>query len=944
MGFAMPQFSRLQLLLRRRELIVDGIPVPLGSRAFEVLALLVEARGELVTKDEILCQVWPGSVVEENNLQVHISAIRKALGPDRGIIRTISGRGYRLVAEVSTDTQISFNAQPAPANGPSPTNLPNPVTDLIGRGAEVADVARLMSAQRIVTLVGPGGIGKTRLGLRAAFDLLPEFPDGVWLVELAALSHPNLVPDAVAAALRLGFAGGVASPTSVAQAIGPGRILVVLDNCEHVIEMAARMAEAMARSNPQLRVMATSREPRQSDGEWIYRVPPLALPPEDVGDGNGLLRHGAVHLFVERAQAVERRFTLDERSAAIVARVCRRLDGIPLAIELAAARIGTLGLEGLDDRLSDCFTLLTGGRRTALPRHQTLRATLDWSYDMLSAVEQAVLRRLAVFAGRFTLEAAGTVASEPGTSASRIIDHVASMAAKSLVTNDFHSRTTDHRLLETTRAYAAGKLAESGELDRISGRHAEYYRDLFARAQTDATAQPADQWLDTYGRQLDNVRAALDWAFSPTGDPTIGVALTISTLALWKHLSLMDECRQRVERALATIPCGSCPSARQEMELTSALGASLLYTTGPGPAMTAAWTRASVLAESLGDLDHRLRSLFGLWLGAIHRGDLGEALTLATRFHATAADAPDLADQLVGIRIMGSSLHYLGDQTNARKHIEDMLRRYVAPAGRSHIVRFNFDQPLAARDFLARILWLQGLPDQARHAAGGIVEDALANGHALTLCHGLVQAACPVALFTGDLATADRLVTMLLDRSARHGLSLWHAVGRCFEGMLVVQRGDRGAGVRLLRTAIDDLGETRFAAYQTAFLGVLAEGLIADGRPRQGLAVIEDALDRCERLQAHWCLAELLRIKGEAMLQGDAPDAVALAERHFLKAQDVARRQGALSFELRAAIGLAQLRDRQARPAEARAGLATVYARFTEGFETADLKAAAALL
>jgi hypothetical protein len=356
--------------------------------------------------------------------------------------------------------------------------------------------------------------------------------------------------------------------------------------------------------------------------------------------------------------------------------------------------------------------------------------------------------------------------------------------------------------------------------------------------------------------------------------------------------------------------------------------------------MDTAWVRVLALAGRTNEIDYQLRALFGLWLGCLHRGELRQTLALAQQFHAAAAAAADPLDRLVGDRMIGSSWHHLGDQISARRHMEHMLAHYPASPHWSHIIRFNFDQSVAARDLLARVVWLQGLPDQALHRARIAVEEAETSGHDVSLCHALAQAGCPLALWTGDLAAAERYVAMLIDRATRHGLSLWLAIGRCYQGMLVIRNSDHCAGTRLLRLAIDELGDARFAAHQPSFLCALAEGLAAAGHLRQALAVVDDAVIRCERIQGRWCLAELLRTKGELML----PERVTAAEHHIRQAICLSREQGALSFELRAAMSLARLRREQCRPLEAQRLLQPVYARFTEGFGTSDLTRARTML
>jgi predicted ATPase/DNA-binding winged helix-turn-helix (wHTH) protein len=937
-----------QCLWRRTE-TADDERIRLTPKAFAVLQYLVEHAGRLVTHDELLEAVWRETYVQPEVLKSHIFDVRRALG-DRAkqpqFIETLARRGYQFIAEVYEGGTADPAALP-PRDGLPQTNLPAPASDLIGRDAALADVANLLAAHRMVTLTGAGGIGKTRLGLEVARQLLPDFSDGVWLAELAPLSDAELVADVVAAALGLELAGGVASPDQIARALGPKQLLLVLDNCEHVIERAARMVEALARANPKLCIMATSREPLRAEGEYLYRVPPLDVPAEDAQNPEDMLSHGAVQLFVARARAAESRFVLEARTAAIIGAVCRRLDGIPLAIELAAARTATLGVEGLAARLDDRFRLLTGGHRAALPRHQTLRATLDWSYDLLPEPERMVLRRLAIFAGGFTLEAAtaiGTSAESPEIAASDVVDGVANLVAKSLVWAHVGAGSVCYRHLETTRAYAFEKLTESGEFEQVARRHAEYYLELFERAEAEWETRPTAKWLEDYRNWIDNVRAALDWAFSPTGDASIGVALTAASVPLWFQLSLMVECRGRVERALASLDPGSSGDARRNMQLYAALGASLIQIKGHVPETGAAWTNALRYAESVDDAEYQLRALWGLWSYRLSRGEHRAAQALAQRFSSLAAHTPDPTDLLIGARLVGVSLHYLGEQTDARRHLERMLSQYVAPMYRPHAIRFQYDQRVIARATLAWILWLQGFPDQAMLTAKSNVEEARGSDHALSLCYALAEAACPVALLVGDLAAAECFIAKLLDHSARHALALSHAWGRYLEGVLRIKRGGAETGLQLLRTTFAELGETRIVLRYTAFLGALVEGLIGAGQVAQGLVIIDEAVARSQHNEEGWCLAELLRIKGELVLLEGAAKAAVAAEDHFLHAFDWAHQQGALSWELRAATSLARLWHQQDRTADARGFLAPVYDRFTEGFETADLKAAKALL
>src|SRR3984885_13756575 len=942
------EFGRFRILPLSRELLVEGRPLDVGGRAFDLLMALIEASGAVVSKDALMNCVWPDRIVEENNLQAQISALRRAFGVDRDFIRTIAGRGYQFTGEIRTVTatpnaQASTGmAQPKSTPSRAPTNLPESISELIGRDVELDEILELSPSHRLVTLVGTGGIGKTRLGFEIARHLLPRFADGIWAIELAPLSKPELVPVTVATTLGLELALGTASPLTVANALRSKQLMLVLDNCEHVVDAAARMAESLLRVNPAASVIATSREPLRAEGEWVYQVPPLAFPAEGNPDGEAPLRYGAVQLFVERARAGAPSFAPDARLTTAIAEICRRLDGIPLAIELAAARVAALGIEGLAARLDDRFWLLAGGHRTAMPRHQTLRATLDWSYELLLEPERVVLCRLAVFAGGFTLEAASAITADHEIAAAEVVDCVANLVAKSLLAAYGGGERVRYRLLETTRAYSLEKLVQAGEFNAVARRHARRYLDLFERAEAEAATRPTDEWLANYVPRIDNLRTALDWAFSPGGDASIGVALTAAAVPLWMHLSLIEECSGRAERALAAIGSGADRDARRELRLRAALTASLMYTKGAVSEVGAAGTKALEIAERLDDAEYQLRSLWGLWSFRLNCGEQVVALTLAQRFYALAVKRSEPNDRLTGERMIGTSQYYLGDLLSARRHLENVLAHYVTPARRWQIVRFEVDQWAAARAYLARIMWLQGLPDQAMRTAESSVADARATDHAISLGLALALAACPIALFVGDLAKAEHYAEMLLDHSTRHALARWRAFGRSYQGVLLIQRGDLSNGLRLLRAGFDERGAA--GSVPRFFTFRMAEALGCAGQIADGLAAIEEAIVSSERSEERWATAELLRIKGDLFLLQSAPGAAAAAEGHFWQALDWARRQGALSWELRCATSLARLWRNQARSNEARELLAPVYDRFTEGFDTADLKAAKALL
>src|SRR5246500_617384 len=419
---------------------------------------------ELVTKDHVMERVWPGAVVGEGTLHVHISAVRKALGQDRAMLKTVSGHGYRLLGSWAPQQREGsappdYSPLPRTFGSPPANNFPPVIKRLIGRTAACQFVRDLVSAYRVVTLTGPGGIGKSSLAIKAVRYLLPDFEDGGWIVELASLSGPGFVPSTVAGTLGLKLSGEI-SAESVARAVGGRHLVLVLDNCEHVIDAVANLAETLTRLCPRTTIVATSREVLRIDGESVYRVPPLDVPALGQAAPDYIMQYSAVELFVARTKALNAGFSPDAEDLASIATICRHLDGIPLAIELAAASAAALGIAQVSAGLHDRFALLTRGRRTALPRQKTLRATLDWSYELLPETERRLLRRLSVFAGGFTVDSAVAVMTDTGFDASAVLDGIANLVAKSWVALDKSGGNAHWILLDTIRAYTIEKLAE----------------------------------------------------------------------------------------------------------------------------------------------------------------------------------------------------------------------------------------------------------------------------------------------------------------------------------------------------------------------------------------------------------------------------------------------------------------------------------------------------
>jgi len=929
----------------QRELRVLGSPVPIGGRAFEIIEVLAEARGELVTKTALMDRIWPGAIVNDNALQVHISALRKALGSRRGLLKTESGRGYRLLGgwavrqrQSAISSVVPFPKQRKRAELAVTTNLPTAVTALVGRTTAAQLLRDLVSAYRIVTLTGPGGIGKTTLALDVARSLCGEFIDGGWFVELASLSDPELVPSAVATALSLRIGGGEISPASVARAISDKQLLLVLDNCEHVIDMTATLAETLVRLCPRTAILATSREVLRIDGEYVYRVSPLDVPPHDKRDD--ILDHSAVELFVTRMKSLDSGFLPSAEGAALIATICRHLDGIPLALELAAARAAALGIEQVASGLQDRFAMLIGGRRTALPRHRTLRATLDWSYELLTAAERQLLQRLAVFPAGFALDAAAAVMDSTEPSPWAILDGIANLVDKSLVAPEKSEPTGRWRLLETTRAYALDRLAESGELRQASWHHAEFHLALFAPFRAEGRLPAALDDLGRYRREVDNLRAALGWAFSADGDPALGIELAAAAADFWTAVSLLGEAREWAGRALAKI--GEAAGTRAEMILQGSLGLALIYTRGMIAPARDALMRTLALARELVDFDYQQRAFHGLWLFSARSMAIHDALAFARQYEEVARNR-DPHSQATADWLVGHTQFYLADHGEASTRLRRAIDQYPIESRSRDMVRFVNDLRASAFGHLSASLLSLGRLDAAAQTAASGVDEARGTNQPIVLCIALAWEAGLVFLSLGDLETAERYGEELIDHAYKHGLRPFHAAGLCVRGSLAAKRGDPESGLDPLRRGLIEMREASYLLFYPFFLAELAVALAATGRIDEGLGEIDGALRFVEDTSCRWFIPEILRTKGELLALRGADDSAIIAAL-FRRSMGEAHEQQALYWELRAATSLARLLRDQDRRDDAVACLRPVYDRFTEGFDTADLIAARALL
>jgi predicted ATPase/DNA-binding winged helix-turn-helix (wHTH) protein len=925
-------FGPFRLLPAQQLLLEDESPVRLGGRALDILTALVERPGEVIGQNELMARVWPSTFVEPNTLRVHIASLRRALGdgqPGRRFVASIQGRGYRFVAPVEQSHAQTAPAAAAVSSVPD-HNLPLSRARLVGRASDLDSLAVQLSKERLLSIVGSGGIGKTAVALALAEMLLPEYQDGIRFVDLAPVEDPQFVPSALGAALGLAMHPDNARLVAM---LREKRMLIVLDSCEHVVEAAATLAEQLLAGAPRIHILVTSREPLRAYGERVHRLLPLEVPDDPTGiTAARALEFPGVQLFVERAGAILDGFELNDTDAPIISDICRKLGGIALAIELAAARIDAFGVQQLDALLEDRFRILSHGRRTAQPRHRSLAAAIDWSYEFLPEIERQVLCRLAVFAGRFTLGSAIAVGGDDDTD---VVELLANLVAKSLVSAEIGGPIVYYRLFNNTRAYAIQKLTESGELETYMRRHAQNHLEWFKRATADWQTRTTVDWLEDYGQRIDDIRAALNWTLSPAGDVSLGIALTAASIPLWVELTLLRECREWLQRALACQAEQANPDEHDELRIRVWLGLVLLYLADPLPENGDFWARTAALGERLGELDAQVYALFQ-WSGyCLFAGDFRQMLTVAERCAAVAG--PGGNNAAMGRIVVADALHHLGRPTQALKVISPVFDDDAIAPQRALAAHRIF-----ARCMTSKILWMLGFPDQAMAHATAAADESIKEGNAFMLA-GALNYSCQVALFVGNSPKAAYWVEILLDCTEKAGLVGRNALGRCLKGALQIAHSDY-AGLATVTSGLESLGAARSTHGYAMSLGTLAQALGAIGQVTEASQAVKEALDRCSRNEEYWCVPELIRIKGDLLRLNPTIESTRAAEDCFHQAMAEARRQDALSWELRAALSLANLWREENKASEARKLLSGVYDRFTEGFETADLRTARALI
>ncbi|WP_084455000.1 ATP-binding protein [Novosphingobium rosa] len=917
-------FGPFALFPGERLLTMDGVPVEIGGRSLDLLVVLTEQPGRVLSKRDLLKRVWSDVVVEDGSLRFHMAGLRKLLGDGRDGARYIAtqvGVGYAFVAKVETHgpAPSPVAAATAPVEpATSPLNLPQRLPLLIGRERDIDLLRQRLAQTPLFTIVGPGGVGKTSLAVEMGHLLAEDFQQQTAFIDFSMLENPDLVPGMLAGGMGLAVQG----TDPLAAILGHLRghpFLLLLDNCEHLIEQIALLVERLIEAAPHLRILATSREPLRVRGEHIHRLDALVCPADDPAlSTEEILSSPAVQLLRERACAADSTLVIDDDGARLMAGICRRLDGMALALELAAGRIATHGLHAAARQLEERFSLGWAGRRTALPRQQTLQAMLDWSYDLLTQAERIVLERLCVFVGPFSVDAALEVVADAALGSDTVVAALDELVAKSLIAPDRARGAGSYRLLEMTRAYARQKLQLRGDeaFNATARRHAAYFlAELEAIA-----AQDEDVLQDPrpLRQQLGNIRSALDWSFGSEGSRRTGVRLAAASTVIFLNLSHYAECQGWCARALDEIEEPQRGTAL-EMELQGALGLALMFSRGSTRAAGQALSRALEVATALDDPWGQLRMLGRLHIYHERIGDCAITMEHASRAVAI-ADTMEEAEAIGVARSLSGISHYLaGDQRQARKDLQ--LSLAVCPVlSRNRMLYYGFDHRNRSTIALARSLWLSGHAERAIAMSQHAVDLATRLDQPVTLCIALIWQFA-LHLWRDDLDAAEEALASFAECAQTHALGPYIIAAEGFRADLSIRRHKGGSAIDAVEQSLAQLRAARYELLTTNFSIVQARGLLLDKRWREAEALIDATITRCTSIGEGFALPELLGMKGQ-IAEASGQAAIPFLEQALALSQE----QGAEAWMLRTAIVLASQYASQGRPEEAARQLEAVLA------------------
>jgi len=931
-------FGQFSLTPTRQLLLRNGTPIRLGSRALTILTALVERQGELVTKDELMAAAWPKLFVHESNLKVNMANLRRALGDIQKepiYVATVIGRGYRFVApvEISASANTDRNAE---AEDAERSGLPPP-REIVGRDEEIARVVAELRKRQHVTVVGAGGIGKTTVAIAAAQALEAEYSDGACFVDLSTFDDPVLLPSALAAAL--GLRGNAEDMlTAVIDYLGQRQMLVLLDNCEHVLPAATIFARRFAASVGRSSLLATSRQPLGTFAEHVIRVDPLRSP--DAVDGLAIeeaTRFAALDLFARRA-AEWAGYELVESDCAAAAQVCRSLDGIPLAIELAAANMGDHTAAELCAMLDEHLGFQNRHIEGQPARHETLLATIDWSYKLLPQNEATILRIVSVFASGFEPIEVAAVAEPAAIGPVDVTICLGSLVAKSLLTAEVSGAGLRYRLLDSTRRFALSQLREDPIEGEVRLRHAERVLAIFEQSEREWERHETGGWTGRYLDYLPDLRAVLTWTFGSGRCPALGVCLVRASLPFWFAIALLSEALARVEQALEHAQSTSDDLLKTKLACSRAW--ILLYIRARVPETEEPWLAAISLARRAGDVGYQLHALVGLAQHNMNIGRLAEAAKWLNEYRELSTHHQNFSAAPEGERLLAWLKFNTGELAESRQILDRILARYPRPNAEALLYGFRIDPYFGARWYLPQCAWLMGEPDYAVTVAREAFEAASEARHLFAQMNALTMGVLTVAFLNGDADALASYLAQLQFIQRQRASGMWTNYERFFAAILKDLRGDPSA-VDDLQAATPSLLESKFRLRNGRWFAVLADMLARQGKITEANGAIATAMQYQVQQNERYWRPELLRINASILRRSGQHSAM---ESTLREALEEAHAIGALSYELRVANDLAAHYLDLDRRDDAAHLLLPIFRRFTEGFGTKDLIVASQLL
>ena len=912
-----------------RTLKRNGQLLQIGDKVLDLLLAFIVNPGEILSKSDLAHRVWRRPFIEDGSLRVAIGALRKLLGQTEeggDYVINVVGRGYALSPTVKferwPEPGAQFHPRPRQTVGTANGRLPPLLTPVFGRRHDIQRITDLLSQSRFITVVGPGGIGKTTVAISCA-SLRADADGGACFVDLAPIRDLTLVPSRIATALG---AEQSSDPLDfISNHLASQRLLLILDNAEHVADSVARVVAEILGGAPHVKVIVTSREPLAAAGETVYRLEPLKLPPTSYGlSAAEAMKYDAIELFVDRVQANAPGFSLTDVLAPAAAEICQKLDGVALAIRLAAGRVQAFGVNGIARLLESKLDLLSQNQRTAPSRHQTLKAAFDWSYDLLSSDEQALLASMAIFSHSFSLEAIQRVATASEDPVGKILAMIGDLVAKSLVSFIDDESGARYRLLETVRVFALARLEESGARPRIARRHADHVIGRCEAYQAELIKGRGRHAASIASSTVDDARTALQWAMNDLDWP-LASKLIHSAAPLLTQFGFTKEVGGWI-RSLLDVEA----EPKKRLPLMISLGGAMWLSAPEDVAMIKVYTEAYTLARSLGDEPAQLRAARSLILSTCNARRPPEAIKAAEMLVEKEGDAParDFASSANLTRVLaGVSRHLVGDYATCERSLRWLLEHHPVDPRGAEADAYLYDPRHIGRPFLAWIEYFSGRLSDAAATSECLIVDA--GDHVPSIVNYILRTAFPIAVDSGRWEAAWAYIDMLERHcSDRAAWCAWIAATR---DVLAVRTGQSPEALRRLEDFVT--GGEKFARFrrQTWYYMTLIKGYLTHGYYRRAEYLLQEVLRFVETSEGNWWRPEMLTLDGHLLAPLDRGAAYA----RYHEAFTLAHAEGSTLLELRAALGAMRVADDPVDRADARRQARDAYHRLIERSPTA---------